>query len=168
MFNQLCFKTANFISNILMFVKPQRESLADLIDFIAWERWVGIAMASTLVFMAIFAIDFIAFVLALAAEHMRSTVSIASYLFIPLLAMMLSCLLWAKLEIRTAFNLILYKLFFFFFWEIINTSRAKPKLSRNPFNSEHNEIFSEILLYMIALTTTECLIIKTQKILIAL
>lgn len=30
-------------------------------------------MGSTLVFMAIFAIDFIAFVLALAAEHMRST-----------------------------------------------------------------------------------------------
>lgn len=35
-------------------------------------------MASTLVFMAIFAIDFIAFVLALAAEHMRSTAKAAT------------------------------------------------------------------------------------------
>jgi hypothetical protein len=138
-----------------------------LIDFIAWERWVGIAMASTLVFMAIFAIDFIAFVLALAAEHMRSTVSIASYLFIPLLAMMLSCLL-CEPNWRSGQHLTWSFINCFFFWEIINTSRAKPKLSRNPFNSEHNEIFSEILLYMIALTTTECLIIKTQKILIAL
>jgi len=37
-------------------------------------------MASTLLFMVVFAIDFIAFALALAAEQMRSNGSIASHL----------------------------------------------------------------------------------------
>ncbi|KAF9666807.1 hypothetical protein SADUNF_Sadunf16G0266900 [Salix dunnii] len=41
-------------------------------------NFVGIAMASTLVFMAIFAADFIAFVLALEAEYMRSTAKVAT------------------------------------------------------------------------------------------